>query len=251
MRPPLCLIGVLVVLGDVCVGRIAHQGGPFDEVDVAAFVRIEADRPHREVVADGNVDPAARVVAFAAALRRADFEVDPARKAADVRFVGDVVEGSRLRARSEQRALGAWQQLDALDVDEAHVRLLRDRRHRLLVEVDRDLAVDPEFRGAGRNAADDDGALAGPGAVDVHGGQRAYQVVKIGQRLLLDEVRGERGDALGHDLQVDLAPRGRDDHFFERVALAVGGENRGCRIQRCGNRDGERRLEANERCASR
>ena len=60
---------------------------------------------------------------------------------------------------------GARQQLDALDVDEAHVRLLCDRGHRLLIEIDRDLAVDPVLRVAGRNAADDDGGLAGPGAV--------------------------------------------------------------------------------------
>src|SRR6185503_510176 len=83
---------------------------------------------------------------------------------------------------------------------------------------------------------------AGPGAVDVHGRQRAHQVLEVGQSLLLDEVRGERGDALWNDLEIDLAARGRDDHLFERVTLGVGAENCSCRVQRCGNREGERRL---------
>ena len=57
-----------------------------------------------------------------------------------------------------------------------------------------------------------------PGHVadDVDGGQGADEVVEVRQRLLLDELRGERGDALGHVLQV----------FARRVAVTVTGSSR-------------------------
>ena len=163
----------------------------------------------------GDVDPAADVVALVAALGRADLGRDLAREAADVRLVGDVVDRAGLRARAEQRALRARQRLDALDVDQAHVGLLRDRGHRLVVEVDRDLAVDAEFAGAGPEAAHDDDALARHVADEVDGGEGADQVVGVRQCLLLDELGGERRDALRDVLQVLAAPRRGDGDGLE------------------------------------
>ena len=176
---------------------------------------------------------------------RADLGRHLARIAADVRLVGDVVDRARLRARAEQRALRARQRLDALDVDQPHVGLLRDRRHRLVVEVDRHLAVDAELARSRRDAAHHDHALARDVADEVDGGQGADQVVRVGQRLLLDELGGERGDALGDLLQVFAAPRRGDDDGLEsgmRGVLRFLRQTLRCRIQRGENGCSQRRL---------
>ena len=65
------------------------------------------------------------------------------------------------------------------------------------------------------DAAHHDHALARHVTDEVDGGQGADQVVGVDQGLLLDELRGERRDALGDVLNVLAAPRRGDDDGLE------------------------------------
>ncbi len=79
---------------------------------------------------------------------------------------------------------GPGQHLDALDVDQPHVDLLRARRHRLVVEIDRDLAVRVVLARAGRDAAHDDVVAARDGVDERDAWQCARDVVQRLEGLL-------------------------------------------------------------------
>ena len=196
-----------------------------DVVDVAALNRVKADGAHGDVVGHGNVDVPADVVAFLAALGRADLGIELRGIAGRVGLVRDVDQRAGLRARPEERPLRAGQRLDPLEVDRTDLDLLRVRGHRLVVEVYGDLAVGAELRRAGCDAAHHDRVCARLEADQADARQRIHDVLGALERLLLDVVGRERRDALRDRLQVELAPGCGDENFFESgvSALCQGG----------------------------
>ena len=214
------LLVVPVLLDDVQVVRRSRRIQARHVVDVAALLCIEADGPNRDVVAERDIDVAADVVAFLAAFRRADLDIDLARVAGEIRLVRDVADSARLRARPEQRPLRPRQHLDALDVDQSHVDLLGARGHRLIVEVYRDLAVRVVLAGARGNTAHDDVVAARDGIDQRYARQGSRDVIQGLESLLRDVLGRQGGHALRDVLQVHLAPRRGDDHGLESCSAS-------------------------------
>ena len=99
-------------------------------------------------------------------------------------LVGDVAHGARLGAAAKQRALRAFEHLDALHVGHVDVGVARGELHRLIIEIDRDIREGRDgARGlvagkAGREATHEDRALARAIAGEGHVGRIFQQVVK-------------------------------------------------------------------------
>ena len=74
-------------------------------VDEAAILGVIADRAHRDLVADRQVDHALEVAADVVLVDEVDVGFGQALEPAELRLVGDVADRAADRARAEQRAL--------------------------------------------------------------------------------------------------------------------------------------------------
>ncbi len=237
------LVVVPVLLDDAGVVLVAHQRRAQDVVDVAAFDRVIGSRANGNTVGHRHVEVPAQVVAFLAALGRAEFGVDLRRKLIRIGLVGDVTDRARLRTRAEQGSLRTRQSLDAGEVDQADVDLGRDRRHGLIVQVHRHLAVSAVFGRPRRHTTHDDGVTAGKCGDEVDARQRVDHVRGALHRLPFDVGGRKRRDALRDVLQVDVAPRGGDDDLLQLTRRGTGAlrqRHRG-RVQHRDDGRGQRR----------
>ncbi len=138
-----------------------------------------------------------------------------------LRLVRDVADRARLGATPEQRALRTLQHLDAFHVGHVYVDIARRERHRLIVEVSRDVRerIDRGARlvagKAGGEAAHVDIALAGAVGAEGYVRQVLEDVVE-GRHVQLRELF--TGDRLYRDRDVLnrlVAPLRGDDDFLD------------------------------------
>ena len=115
--------------------------------------------------------------------------------ASRLRLVGDVTDGARLGAATEESALRTFENLDALHVDQVDVVIAGRELHRLIVEVQRDVRKRRRgrlrlvARAAAAQAAHED--VAGAGSVAAEGDVRGVlqQVVEAHDVQLLQLLR--------------------------------------------------------------
>ena len=203
-----------IVLG---IGQVAAE----DVVDVAALAGGESGDADRETIAQAYVDVAAQVVAGLSFAGCIGAGVDLRAEAARIRLVGDDAQRAGLRTRAEERALRPRQRLDALDVHEPGIDLLRVGGERLFVEVDRRHAVGAVLRGSGGYAPEYHGVAARYGVHQRDARQRVDVLLHVAGAQAFEVVGGEGRDALRKVLHVGLALRCRDDDLLDHAPLRV------------------------------
>ena len=124
---------------------------------------------------------------------------------------------------AEQRALRAAQGLDALDVDQARVRVEAGLGDRRFVQVHTGGGIGAVLDARGRHAAKHNRGAGRFTPREGQAGNAVGVVVQHRETLALDIGGGEGGDGLGQVLQVGLALGGRDDDFFQRQVRGIGG----------------------------
>ena len=174
-------------------------------------VEVEARDPRGQGIADGHVDHALGLDAVVIAV----FEFAPPGELAHFGLRGDDVDHARSRVAPEQRALRPTQHLDPLEVEIFGLEQARAEQRRS-VGVDRGGAV----------AGDAHAQIADPANGEAGRGEIGFGEGDVGQRQL--EVRRVL-DLLGlQGLRVESADRDRD--FLKALALALGGNDDGRRI---------------------
>ncbi len=119
--------------------RIAGERGR-NVVDVAAPTFAVEDAPDREFPRDQrHIQHRIRARVRIAVRRRAVAAFGAALGDVELRLVRDVAKRARFGAAAEQRALRAFEHLDALHIDHVDVEITAREGQRLLVEVSRDV----------------------------------------------------------------------------------------------------------------
>ncbi len=178
---------------------------------------LNADAQRQLVRDQGLVDDAVDRVVGAAALGRRGFGIDAGFALLQVGLVADELDGAAHRTRAIQRALGAAQHFDTIDVEELRLRTAHAvqiaRGHRDVIQVHADSG-----RAGGRtDAANFDIAQPCPGTAGAgerhirHGARHIREVVDMrGLQLLAADHR----DAQRYLARVFLALLRRDEHRF-------------------------------------
>ena len=198
-----------------------------DGVDEARELGGERGDAQRGLFADRNVDGTLEVAADVAALNLVQRGFNCALIDADLRRIGDIADGARQRARAEQRALGAAQHFDAVQVEQVEVRGEQRHGDDAFVQIDADLLLHARLIAddlAGGDAADGDLALPGAEVLDGKAGDGARQVLDVGNAAVADGLFALRADGEGHIDQGFFAFACGDDQFFN---FAFGGKGSG------------------------
>ena len=116
-------------------------------------------------------------------------------------LIGDVPDGARLRAGTEEGPLRTAQHLHAIRIEQVDIRREQRKGDHRLVEVDADLLLDARLVAhdlAGRQAADGDLALA---RSEVLNGEPAHvrrDAFEVFDAAATQHLRGRCGDRKGH-----------------------------------------------------
>ena len=157
----------------------------------------------------------------------------------ELRLVGDVAHDAGLCPGAKQRALRAFEDLDALEVRNIDVEVAAGELSRLLVEIERHVREATDDAGClrtgvgGREAPHDDVVLPGTAAGDVHIRQELERILEGGDVELRERFAGERLDRDRHILDAFRSPLGRDNDLFDS---ATGGAGLVARTRRGGGR---------------
>ena len=231
--------------GGVLVATV-DPGVVVEVLGIAVAVEIAAGQPDAERVGQGHVDKALDAIVVVIAV----FTLDAGMQTLEVGLGGDEVDDARGRVATEQRALRAAQDFDALEVE---VIGLEDAgvEQRQVVDVDRGRRIAGHADAQVADAADgeDTAGEVALGERDV--GQGQLKIGRIVDLLRGEGLRGEGGDRDRHVLEALRRALGGDDDFIERIIPAgpgFGGRRRltgvgrgALRVHRHGGEQGEQR----------
>ena len=220
---------------DTEVGRrVACEGGRHI-VDVTAAPVVVDHAAHRQLVRDqrqieDSGDVRIRVTARGHAVTSGNAPLGHV----ELRLVRDVANDAGLGARTEQRPLGPFKDLDALQVGRVDIQVAAGQLPGLLVQIDGnvrkavDRAAGLSCDVAGAETPHEDLILAWSRGWRDHIGQVLEQIVEVRDIQLLQGIASKRLDCDRHVLGVLTAPLRRDDDFLNATLRLVW---RCCRVR--------------------
>ena len=203
-------------------------------IDITAAVIAVDSRAQRQLALDQrNVERGIETVVRITTGRDAVARVDVALGDVELRLVRDVADRTGLGAAAEQRALRAFQNFDALHVNQIDVGIAGRELHPLVIQIQGDVRERRSRRlrlvaGSARAQAAQEN-VAGARTIAAEGDVRGvlHQIAEAGHVQLLQLITGDRLNRDGHALDVFRASlRGHHD-LLEAPRARRGGRIRG------------------------
>ena len=197
-------------------------------VDVARILAIKEHHAQGgRVGGQGRIEHAVQRQLAATVLDAGVFALHAGFKAVHARLVEQVAHGATQGARSEQHALWAAQDFDAVEVPGQRVQhhtlaLGRSQRHVFEVLAGGALlGATALVGGAGTDAADGDGVAGHVALVELHAGRELERVLLVARTAALKVTAVEHRDRAGHFALLLDALVGRDDDLLRAVLLRL------------------------------